>query len=293
MSSLESSTKHSKRTQMSAALFIVTLIIFATFVIIESASLQWPLATYIGKAIPFSKTGSKIANSSLLVSAASFAPSTYSCSPFGGNPTGSCLPPFNDFLRFPIFNANVTIKTSGTNPVTVATNYTDTQGQIYFILRPNAYEVDFTSSITNLTIPIVATSGNTTELDIGVNESTYVCTYVNISNPPSSTLIAPWNTIFLTVQSNSAISQNANETVYLQPLPTSNQGIVTFPNTFPKIGIHVLGGYYSSVDATQWLEVRANSIIPFNSTYSIDVLTYFSLYTTREYPTQTIQNSSS
>lgn len=268
MSNFESNTSHSIRARAFVAFLIIMLIIFATIVVIESSSLKWPLATDIGNIFAPPKGSSNRANSSLLISAGGSTPVIA----WGCFNNQTCVPSLNGSFRGPISNASIVITTSGSSPALVAHNYTNAQGEGFFLLPAGTYEVNFTSSLANLTIPVATSSGNTTELDIWVNGTAYPCTFIDISNPVSPSLIAPWNTIFLTIQSNSAITQNANESLFLQFLPVA------------KFNIQVLGGYYSSAEETQWLEIRLDSIANVSVTYGVDVLSYFSSYTMTEYP---------
>jgi hypothetical protein len=275
MSDSESTTS-SKRARTSSAILIVTLIVFATIVVAESSSLEWPLATDLGKLLaPFHSSNS--ANSSLLVSATSFLPSVNTCTTF------FCSSPNFSTNNQPIVNADVVVKTFGQNPLVVAKNYTNSQGQRFFQIRPGEYQLYFTSNTVNLTTPITASPGNTTELDITVNETLYHCTFIDISNPVSPTLIAPWNDIFLNIQSNSAITQNVTESLFLIFL-APGQGALALSNSSQRYSVSVLGQYYANTAGTQWLEVELNSVAKTPSAYEAYVLTYLSSYTTREYP---------
>lgn len=282
MSDSESTT--SKRARASSAILIMALILFVTILIVQSSSLQWPLPTYLGNLLAPIKSSNNNANSSLLVSASSFLPVVSTCTTFFC-PVIPGLPAARSPNQ-PIVNADVVITTFGQSPLVVAKNYTNSQGQGFFRIRPGEYQLDFTSNIMNFTTPIITSAGNKTELDITVNETLYPCAFIDISNPISPTLIAPWNTIFLNIKSNSSITQNTNESLFLVFLPP-NQGSLILSNSFQKSGIRVLGGYYANTTETQWLEVELNSVVTTPSAYGAYILAYLLTYTAREYPMNT------
>ena len=286
-----------KRARTSTAIIIAALIVFTSIIVIESSSLQWPLSAELNSIIPPKQNSNN--NSTLLVDAASYVPTSISCTNKSSqngtgffSPSQTCYP--STPAQEPMVNASILITTFGPNPQLIASNTTNFAGQRLFVLEPNRYVLTFKSSFVNFSTPVLTDPGNTTELDVRVNESSYTCMFFDVSNFGSQSWIGPWDTMFLAVATTESIIQSSNESIFLQFIPTNqatqNQTLSQGPYYFslagvPEYGIQIINDYLSPTGGTQWLQVHLDSVAAnITSISNIDLLTYSSRYTTREYP---------
>jgi hypothetical protein len=280
------------RARISAAVLIAALVVLSAVAILQSSVLQWPLGSEVRNLR--SHPSHPLSYSWLLVSAIGTVPSLV----VSGN---NSLFLTNSSVTEPIGGAHITVyATPGTgNPVVIASNYTNADGQQLLRIPPGTYKVSVQSYLANGTAFVTTAPGNTTELDVGVNESVYSCSFFETTNSISTSLIAPWDTMFLNVHSASPIVQNTNESVFLSfesslPLaPTNASGPpVVFSIPGPQLGVHVISEYSLPSEGTQWLEVHLNSVVNITGITAIDVFTSSFSYTTNEYPTASPNGSS-
>ncbi len=261
MPNLESGANRSRRAQIFALLFIIGLAIFTTIVIIESSSLQWPLASEIQNAASHFKPPIS-SNSSIFISAKSI------------------LPP--EPIEQPVIHAQITIYTFSLHGlVAVASGFTNNLGEQTFIVSPNNYQVKMVSEAGNASTVLTTNNGNTTELDIFINETAYPTSFIDVYQSVSPGVIAPWDSMYITVPSNSLLLKSStNESIYLEFTSPS----CAFCNgTNQKYNASIINEYSSLPSGTVWLQIELNSIANISTNSSVYVLTYVSSYTTKEY----------
>jgi hypothetical protein len=286
MSNLKGNANHSRRTRMSAVIFIIGLAIFATIATVESNSLQWPLASEVQNIASYVRPPST-SNSSIFVSAKSILPNTNNavCINIGGN--NSCS---YSSIEQPIVHAQLTVYTfSPRGLLGVASGFTNGSGEQAFILSPNDYEIKMISQVGNTTNIITTHNGNTTELNIFINETSYRSSFVDISQSISPSIIAPWDDIFMTVPSSSLLMRpgSNNESLYLEFVSPScaslQQQTTNCPVTSQKYSANLINEYSSVPSGTVWLQVKLNNVANISTNSSVYVLTYVSYYTVKEF----------
>lgn len=268
---------NTKRAKTSAAILIAALAIFAAIVVLASNSLSWPLASSIQDFIsPPRPTGP--ANSSLLVSAASYVPELY-CT--GSN---NCQV-LNSTIRLPIASAPVTIYAFGQQNQlrAVARNNTNSDGMQLFLLRPGVYQVTImTAELGNLSTVVQTYTSNTTELDVSISERSYECTFFESTHSLSTNLITPWDTIYLNINAANPLIQNSNGSIYIN----FGRGSSSFLSSQPvqRYPIHILNQYTSTGGTLSISAQLTSDVANVTGTTNIFLLTYLVSYTTKEYP---------
>jgi hypothetical protein len=264
MSNLAGGASNSRRTRIFALLFIIGLAIFATIVIVESSSLQWPLASEIQNVASHIKPPIS-SNSSIFISAKNI------------------LPP--QLIAQPIIHAQITIYTFSLHGLlAVASGFTNGLGEQTFIVAPNDYEVKMTSQIANTSTVLTTNNGNTTELDIFINETAYPTSFVDVYQSISPDIIAPWDNMYITVPSDSLLLKSGtNESIYLEFVPSSCAQPPFCNGTSQKYGASVINEYSSLPSGTVWLQIELNTVANISTNSSVYVLTSVSSYTLKEY----------
>ena len=112
---------------------------------------------------------------------------------------------------------------TGSSAINVNTNYTDANGGLFVSVPAGNYRVLMESRVANTSSFVGVYPGNTTELDILVNVTTYSSSFFEITNPITSGVIPPWATVFIHVSSKSVIIANANDSVYLSKFPVKEE----------------------------------------------------------------------
>lgn len=312
---MSDSVPSSKRARRSAAILIAALIIFSSIAIIQSNLLQWPLSAELqsleGNQNNSQTNQSKNLNSdsSILVSAIGYLPSS-SQSP--------------GFTAFPLIGALVSVFVNATNPrvnpgtpqgrenvkgLLIASKSTGTNGQIRFYVPARSYQVTLRSGVGNITASLQTRPQNTTELDISVNDTSYSASYFEIQNEASPSMLLPWESTFLRIDSYVQTNANANESIYLEFLnsttgsttsssssstsTTSCTGItcnsnltVIGPPILPQMLSARLVSEFSSASSppTLWMQVQTNSVVNITNISGIDVLISLASYTLKQYP---------
>ena len=267
----------SRRPRMSAAILIVGLILFSAIAAIQTSETQWPVPKVVKNLVPHPNPTPHPRNSTLFVSA-----SAYVLSEFFLNGTG---PPTEE----PISYATINVYTASVPEIFVTSNTTNYSGQLYLGIPAGNYIVSMNSSIANLTASVVTQSGNTTELDILANETSYSATSFVIENTASPNFILPWENVLLRLSSNPQTINDTNVADYLMFLTNNGFSITNDRNntiiilTFSEqIGVHVVNTFGTSKGSV-WLQVEPNSLVNLANFSNVDFLTVVSSYSTREY----------
>lgn len=263
-----------RKARTSAIILIVALIVFSSIVVVLSNQLGWPLAAEEQSLKPHPihlNNNNTQSSSSLVVTAFSYAPEI--------NGSG-----YSNYTSHAVDNATVDIyrnyQVVGKKNALVATGLTDVNGEQSFVIPPGNYSVEFTSTIGAATIPATVSSGNTTELDIRLNETSHLSTFFETSDSVSTHVIAPWDTVFLSFYTTSSIIQSTNLSVFLSF--ESRQGNSTAQSQL--FGVRVLTDYFDPVAGSEWLQVQLKSVANITDVTGVMVVTYQAFYSTREYP---------
>ena len=262
-----------RNARTSAIILIVALIVFSSIVVVLSNQLGWPLAAEEQGLKPHPNkpnNNNTQYDSSLFVTAFSYAPEI----------NGSV---FSNYTSQAIAGATLNVyRVVAKQSALVATGLTGVNGEQTFLIPPGNYSVDLTSTLGAATIPATVSSGNTTEMDIILNETSHLSTFFETSDSVSTRVIAPWDTVFLSFYPNSSIIQSTYLSVFLSF--ESTQGNSTTQSQ--PIGVQVLTDYFDPVAGSVWLEVQLKSLANITDVTAIKVLTYQAFYSTREYPFQ-------
>lgn len=273
----------SKRSKASAAILVAALVVFTSIAVYQASLLQWPLFQALNQIVPPPKHNIP-PKSSLLITAFEQVP----VSILSNN--GSF---FSSTTVLPIPQAFITVGTLvGSIFENLNSNYTNSNGVLFVYVPAGNYKVSLRSSISNDSAFVTAYGGNTTELDILVNETFYSSSFFEIANPSSSGELPPWNPVYLHVHSTSSIIQNANDSVYLTFSPASEliDPFFSFPNSDNLLGLQIMNEFTSSSDGTLWLQVHLNSPTDISNVTKINLITFDTTFATRIFP---LQNSSS
>ena len=274
------SNEYSKRSRASALILIAALVIFTGIAVAQASSMQWPLFQSLKQLTP-PKTP-KAPPSSLFITAFEQYPLVI----FRGTNPNNLQSSTQEFKQ-PIPAAIITVQTLfGNNAINVNTNYTDANGGLFVRLPAGNYRVLMRSHVANTSSFVGVYSGNTTELDILVNMTTYSSSFFEIINPITSGVIPPWATVFIHVRSKSVIIANANDSVYLSKFSVGVQGFsdVPLPSQSNMVGLQIVSELLSSSDGTLWLQAHLNSTTNANSISNLALVTFDSIFTINEYP---------
>ncbi len=192
-----------KTSFLSAFLLISSLVLLTVIVTISISSLSWPFGS-----------GGGI---TLLRNPTSVAPRSAGAINFTAvfrevNPQFGITQP-NSNISIPIDKLRVTV--SAGNPLhTILVNYTDTKGKLAVILPPNQYTLTASDPRFNVSITAQVVGGETTHVDLIVNNTFYPTIFYDIFDKDSAGLIGNWQSIYVRIQSNQTIA-NASQTVFV------------------------------------------------------------------------------
>jgi hypothetical protein len=271
--------KISRRPMISAVILVAGLILFSAIAAFQTRQMQWPVPKAAQNLIPHPITPHPPDNSTLFVLAREYFPDVLA--PEGNHST----------FELPIAYANVTVYKASVPEILVTSKTTGYNGQLSLSIPAGNYRVSLSSSITNLTAPVVTHADNTTELDIFANETSYSSASFVIENIATPNLILPWETILLKLNLNPQTINDTHVADYLIFLGTfvlltnsPNSTEISLP-FFQQIGANVIGTYRTYSQASVWLLVQPNSVVNITNVSNIDFVTVVSSYSTREYAT--------
>jgi hypothetical protein len=275
------------RARNTAVTLIAAMVILSALAIILANQLPWPLPAEVqslrqnNSSQPDITSPKNPLNSSLLIVALAALSKNSSSDANSSGPTG----PNSSSAAQAIAGAALTVYTPTTKGriVIAATGLTQSNGVHLFLISPGTYQVKLTSSFGNAITSVTVNKGNTTQLTIEFNESSYSSHFFQISsNSPSKDLIAPWDDLFLTVPPNPPISESANYSIFLSfELLASNNNNVT---SSPEYATQIISQSSNLPTEGTWLELRLPEAANITGIVSVSVHIYRALFTEKEYP---------
>lgn len=246
------------------------IVVMAFLLIFSVNSLQWPLASSIGKVITILPSPTKIPDGILVVSVQS---NTTVVSPSGSFSVG--VPGFfvyNGEQTFP--GVRISVYLSGSLSTTVS-NITDSAGQVEEVLAPDAYTVILPDwRLNNLSVPIQISSDKITKINVQVNADSYTIQSASISDPDSSGFAVSWGSIFVRLSTNQTIASQNIQTFLDTAYPAG-----TPLDRIQQAGVApITVGSSSPGNDSQWVEILVTSPLNISSIKSMSLLTLHTQY---------------
>jgi hypothetical protein len=262
--------RESKKSQLAGIAGAIGIAIIAFFLIFALNSLQWPLASSIGKVIQVLPSPTTVPEGVLLVDIVSnmtvVTQSSLTSLENGG--TFSC----NCFSSEGLPGVRVAVYLGGSDTATLS-NLTNFAGQVEENLAPNTYTVKLLDwRLNNFTKSVLIASDQITNMTVSVNATTYTIQSANIADPDSSGWAVSWGQTYLQVVSNQSLTENSPatflDTAYpaFTPLSEIRQGGVT----------PIAVGSADQSNGTQWVQIQVSSPLNISSIKSMSILTLYS-----------------
>lgn len=263
----------SKKSRLAGIAGAIGIAVLALLLIFALNSLQWPLASALGKAITVLPSPTTVPDGVLVVN----IQSNLTIIPGSGVPSYlyAIQGPSSDLITESLSGVAVAIYGGSGGDLTV-TNYTSSTGQVEEVLAPNTYSVKILDwLLNNLTTSVQVSSDKITDLNVTLNATSYAIQSANIEDPDFSGWAVSWGQIYAEVNSNQSILAHS-PTIYLDtvypfytPMDEVSQG------GFTPITV----GSSAQNNGSQWVQIQVNTPLNISSIRSMSILTLRSEYT--------------
>lgn len=262
--------RQSRKSQLEGLVGALAIAVVAFFLIFSLNSLQWPLASSLSKVVTLLPSPSAVPDGILIVNVES------NLTVFPTNHT------VGSFYNPPIFGI---FSSSAVPGVKVAvfqglgltiTNYTNSAGQAQEDLAPDSYTVKLLDwRLDNLSTLVQVSSNKITELEVGVNATSYSIQSANIVDPDSSGWAVSWGQIYVQLGTNRSVTtenpQTFLDTSYSAFTPI---GRIQADGVTPV----TVGGTTQGFSGSQWVQIQVDSPLNISSIRSMSILTLHSEY---------------
>jgi len=261
--------RESRKSRIGGIAGAIGIAIVAFFLIFSLNSLEWPLASSLGKVVSVLPAPITVPDGVLLVTVHSNLTVI---------PTNSTT----SLLDNPSFFPGYTTESLAGIKLGVflglsesVTNITNSFGQVRENLSPNTYAVKFFDwRLNNLSVAIQISSNKLTTLDISVNATSYSIQSANIVDPDFSGYAVSWGQIFLNVGTNASVTSGNPQTF----LDTTYQTSTPISRMEQSGVTPITVGSSSEGNGSEWVQVQVNAPLNIGSIRSMSILTLRSEY---------------